>query len=542
MTNSKATRRALVSSVIALALCFAMLLGTTFAWFTDTASSNGNTITTGDLKIELYKWNGTTENDRVKVDGTSLYTADTKWEPNATNVVYLSVRNEGTLTLKYRVVLDVTDVTSTGNYDLTDVLYYDFIENAKYGEVTEWSDDEAVKVEEGKNATQAVDVTLAPGAEHFFALSVHMDEEAGNMYQDLSIKFDIDVIAGQQVGELDSFGTTYDKFAGYPGTGFAPAMADGQTGVEIIVTKQEGENTTTKVGSVLIPAAAADPNATGFEVNIEESDYEPNFSIAQGSTITPYEVTVTGLKENNDVPVKVELRIPAGLDPATVKLYHYDDEIACNYNPNTGYVSFETATFSPFTVVYKADSEYVPAPALPENIPTATVTYYPDWVGNEDIVWGGFGDFTPAEGVEAVIDASFVFECPEEVDEAYKYWLCDFYVSLDRALGANEIFLAGQYGTYLVGFHNKDFTLPADEEIPLLGTAIGGNTEGVTNWTYADVESFVETFTCGVGDVDGCLEGATFTVCLRLINPDDHTEYYDVNVVTYTFGAGYNIQ
>ena len=60
MTGLKATKRALISSVIALFLCFAMLLGTTYAWFTDSATSAGNTITTGTLDVELYKWTDAT--------------------------------------------------------------------------------------------------------------------------------------------------------------------------------------------------------------------------------------------------------------------------------------------------------------------------------------------------------------------------------------------------------------------------------------------------------------------------------------------------
>ena len=51
------------------------------------------------------------------------------------------------------------------------------------------------------------------------------------------------------------------------------------------------------------------------------------------------------------------------------------------------------------------------------------------------------------------------------------------------------------------------------------------------------MESFVGEFTCGVGDVADALEGATFTVKLRLTNPENEAEYYDVNVVTHTFGG-----
>ena len=44
MSNKKATKRALLTSITALAMCVVMLVGTTFAWFTDTATANVNKI------------------------------------------------------------------------------------------------------------------------------------------------------------------------------------------------------------------------------------------------------------------------------------------------------------------------------------------------------------------------------------------------------------------------------------------------------------------------------------------------------------------
>ena len=58
MTNTKNTKRALLSSVMALFLCFAMLLGTTYAWFTDSVTSSGNIIKSGTLDVELYYADG----------------------------------------------------------------------------------------------------------------------------------------------------------------------------------------------------------------------------------------------------------------------------------------------------------------------------------------------------------------------------------------------------------------------------------------------------------------------------------------------------
>ena len=539
MTNTKSTKRALVSSVMALFLCFAMLLGTTYAWFTDSAVSANNKITAGTLDVELYQWTDATTATPISESKAPVFDADILWEPGYTSVVYLSIKNNGSLALKYKVAIEVTDVST---HNLAEVMEYAVTPDATYGEVTSWAGNGSkITNAPGINETNYKDIVLAPGAEHFFALSIHMLEEAENKYMGEDITFDIRVIAGQATVEEDSFDNTYDTFAGYSGEGYGAALAAGETAREIRVIDDAGY----KVGSVVIPAAAA--SGEEFKVNIDKSAYKANINVAAGLETLPYDITVTGVKADNTTPVKVELKIPAGLDPNTVKLYHYDTEIDSSYNPNTGYVTFETATFSPFTIVYDAESEYV-APEVPKNpdddsvkIPVANVTYAAEYVGAGKVEWGNYGQWSPTAGLEANLEAAFVFACPTDLDPAveaaFENWYCDFYVSLDTALGANQIFLGGNYGSFgWVGFHNGDLTLEANEEIGLL--------EGVTTnpWTYADVREFVGTFTCGVGDVNDALNGATFTVKLRLTNPANEAEFYDVNVVTYTFGGSYTIK
>lgn len=540
MTIYNSSKRALFFSVIALFICIIMLLGATYAWFTDSETSPDNQIQTGNLDVQLYQWTADDANDNISDKNTVLFPASIIWEPGMTQVVYLSVKNAGDLALKYKLDIVVTDITTGTNYNLADVMEYSIVKGTSadpFGYVTKWESGNKFVNAPGSNATSVADVELVKGAEDFYAIAIHMLETAGNEYMNKSITFDIDVLAGQATEEKDSFNSDkYDEFAGYAGIGKAPKPAAGVSATEIPVTDKAGN----KVGSVVIPTEAVADDATELSAIIDDSTYKANITVAAGNTAKAYEVKVMGLKEGNTTPVKAELRINAGLDPNTVKLYHYDDEIDCNYNPTNGYVSFETTTFSPFTVVYNADSVYDPKPEAPEKIPVAKVTYASDWVETTP-EWGSYDNWAPTEGKEATIDAAFIFECPdpETVDEAYDTWLCDFYVSLDRDLGKNQIFLGGQYGSYLVGFHNGDLELPAKEELPLLGTALSG---GRSNWTYADVRSFVETFKCGVGDVEGCLEGATFTVKLRLTNPTNDAEFYDVNVVSYTFGGEYVIK
>ena len=128
MTNFKNTKRALISSVLALVMCMTMLLGTTFAWFTDTVTSTCNVIQTGTLDVQLFQHfeDGSVEitNDSDPIFGkgesvnANANTADTLWEPGKTQTVYLSIKNNGSLDLKYTVAIEVTNVTN----NLTDVM------------------------------------------------------------------------------------------------------------------------------------------------------------------------------------------------------------------------------------------------------------------------------------------------------------------------------------------------------------------------------------------------------------------------------------
>ena len=557
MTNFKSTKRALLSSVVALMLCFAMLLGSTFAWFTDSATSGNNLIKTGNLAVELWQYTESNPTGTNVSGDAPVFNDAFLWEPNATQVVYLAVKNTGSLALKYNVVLNVA---AEGEKNLTDVMSFKVINPAAYGSVTSWDDNGATKLEVGKNTTALTDVALYPVAtatgtqatETVFALAIHMDETAGNDYQNKEIKFDIKVVAGQLSAESDSFGPEYDAYAAYPGTGTAPNPTynnptNTQSAVEVGIVNKDNF----QVGSIVAPADALDPNVPEVKASIDDTPYKANVTVNTGYTTAAYDISVEGLKAGNTTPVKVNLTIAPGLDPDTVTLYHYDTEIPCTYDPNTGYVFFQTTGFSPFTVVFDPNSEYdapevdVDDAVANKNYPTANVIYDNQYV-NTELAWGSYGQWSPTAGLDSNLEAAFVFTCPDyenataeekAVIDAYRYWYCDFYVSLDRDLGENQIFLGGNYGDFgWVGFHNGDVTLKANEELGLL--------ESVTSnpWTYNDVETFVGEFICGVGDVNNALEGATFTVKLRLTNPADSSEFIDVNVVTYTFGAGYTIK
>lgn len=90
------------------------------------------------------------------------------------------------------------------------------------------------------------------------------------------------------------------------------------------------------------------------------------------------------------------------------------------------------------------------------------------------------------------------------------------------------------YGTWgWIGFNNPaDTPIAANTKVPLLGSV-------ANPWQYRDIVSGVDTFLCGVARAKGSdmnhMKGATFSVELRLTNPDNENEYYSISVVNYTF-------
>ena len=132
MTNMKNTKRALLSSVMALFLCFAMLLGTTYAWFTDSVTSANNVIQSGNLDVVLeYKsnwsdgWATVDENTKIFKDG-ALY------EPGYTEVVYLRVSNAGSLALKYLLSFNLANEESSINVYGDEFMLSDYLQIGYY--------------------------------------------------------------------------------------------------------------------------------------------------------------------------------------------------------------------------------------------------------------------------------------------------------------------------------------------------------------------------------------------------------------------------
>ena len=201
--NQKATKRALLTSVMALVMCVVMLVGTTFAWFTDTASTAVNKIVAGNLDVDIVDKSGET------LDGKTLNFQDVNdntdilWEPGATFFTQgFKIVNKGNLALKYKVVVSGT----TGDAKLLKAIEFDVV-TEKTKEATEALAEEGNLLLNGASAPEAENV--------YYYLRGHMKEEAGNEYKNLTLDgISITVYATQYTYEKDSFDELYDANAG----------------------------------------------------------------------------------------------------------------------------------------------------------------------------------------------------------------------------------------------------------------------------------------------------------------------------------------
>lgn len=225
MTSSKSTKRALVSSALALLMCVTMLVGATFAWFTDTASTGVNKIQAGNLDVKLMYSTDMVE-WKEATDQTKLFDDKALWEPGYTQVVYLKIVNAGNLALKYEAGFSKNYTSNRGknvNGDWYRVDNYLKIGTAETA--TKFANREAVwSAIAATEKTLAKDVMLTDGwitlkageSSKPFAVAIYMPTSVGNeanasKHRPSSVSgLGIEVRATQATVESDSFGTDYD--------------------------------------------------------------------------------------------------------------------------------------------------------------------------------------------------------------------------------------------------------------------------------------------------------------------------------------------
>ena len=350
--NARNIKRSLLLSLLSMILCVSMLVGTTFAWFTDSVTSANNTIISGNLDIEL-EYSTDMVNWTVVDASTNVFDDAALWEPGYTEVVYLRVSNVGSLALKYQLGINVASETEGVNvagesFKLSDYIKYGVNEN-----VTEKYADRASAVAATTDATK-LNSTYAKSFElvakngdvidnDVFALVLYMPESVGNEANHNgvnapSINLGLTVLATQLANESDSFGSDYDLEAVYPAASSINRTDD---------TKDDVIN----AGDVTIV----------LNDGIEEGLYElkvPTKSIVtdeNGNTTVNYDITLykDGAKVENDGTTEYTVSIKVGTGLNISQVLHKGEPITeFSYNPTEEYVTFKTADFSPFSVTY----------------------------------------------------------------------------------------------------------------------------------------------------------------------------------------------
>ena len=374
MTKKYSTKKSFIASAISLVLCLSMLVGTTFAWFTDSVTSENNIIQSGKLDVEMYWAEGVEDPATANwADASTSAIFDyEKWEPGYVQVRHIKIENKGTLALQYKLMIvangEVTDLS-----DVIDVYYLDpaaqitdrvqLSENNKLGTLTEVL----------ANLDSSASGYLAKGDDDTVTIALKMQETAGNDYQEKSLcdgGFSIRLIATQATGEFDSFGDDYDKNAV---ADFFPGFQGGSASIGVTLDDQRYTTTevTIECGDIIAVIPAGVKLAEGYSslqlaVALKNSS-DSNVQLSENEKMRPSDVHIEGVAKDNTTPMFITLKhyLTTGVNAGAIKMYHVENGVTVpmtyaanlanhnefNHDPRTGDLTLALASFSEVAVV-----------------------------------------------------------------------------------------------------------------------------------------------------------------------------------------------
>ena len=340
MKTRSTSKRALLTSVLSIALCLSMLIGTTFAWFTDTASTSVSKIVSGTLDIDLQMRNAdgtwsTAQGQTLTWQKASTENGSTVlWEPGCTYKLQpVKIVNNGSLAAK--VTVKVTGIT--GDNKLLEVLTWEL------NGVT-LADSTFTLAPQGKEGSESEELVL----------SAHMLETAGNDYQNLTLdNIAITVYATQAEYESDSNGTDYDKSAD-----MTPDNLDQMVSANVTKTVDPSKDTwfTANRTEAALNAPAGSLPAGDYTLKVTPMT-DGKVQVGANEASYTYDIKLLD-KDGNAVTAadsttfSVELWVGENL--SNVKVYHEGELVDSSYSATSGKVSFNTASFSTFDVTFDA--------------------------------------------------------------------------------------------------------------------------------------------------------------------------------------------
>jgi len=373
--KNKSVKRAFLASLMAMLLCISSLLGTTYAWFTDSVTSANNVIQSGNLDVEMYYADGT---KAVPADGSAdwadasvgaIFNND-NWEPGYVEVRHIKIANVGTLDLKYQLHFFANGDVS----DLADVIDVYFVDPAaQVADRAVLKDIEPVgtlrEVLAGMPGNANGD--LLAGKSDTVTLALKMRENAGNEYQNKAIgsDFAIQLLATQLTSEKDSFDDQYDKDAEFLSVDKSAAIVNnnGKLGEEVVFTAK------TPYGDmkVTVPAGAqlSSVDVSSLKLTVKNAASGYNGTLGANQVASGYEIYVDGIadyinpfvnalgsKLYNYSDIKVELPIGAGR--IDVKVYQngmMPSTTWASYDSANGIATFNVDYFTPFSQAKKSN-------------------------------------------------------------------------------------------------------------------------------------------------------------------------------------------
>lgn len=388
MKKTHNTKYSIKTSIVSLLLCFSMLLGTTYAWFTDSVTSSGNIIQSGNLDIGMY-WseNNTDWHDAEGANSSPVFSYD-NWEPGYTEVRYIKVTNEGSLSFKYQMTLSPNGEVE----NLAEVIdvYYDIVTGNDEFIAPNSADKQGslTKVGNLKELIESDDAVaggvLLPvnelstdyySGEIVVCISFHMQEQAGNEYQGKSIgtTFDIKLYATQYDYENDSFDNSYDDEAEWPDlpndenviTAPVNLNSDGSLASAFNMGNEDGTINTT-----LGEGFKFKPGTTAASLNVNPmNESQANIVLAENESSKSYDIHIENVAEDNTVPAEIAIKefFAPGLNEGNLAIYHVENGVTIpmtriaadaegrhntfKYDPATGNVTVYLASFSEIVLV-----------------------------------------------------------------------------------------------------------------------------------------------------------------------------------------------
>ena len=379
------TKKKLLLSVLSLVLCFALLAGTTFAWFTDSVTSANNIITSGNLDIEMYWTDDLASDVWYNVEDAqynTIFSYD-NWEPGYTDVKYIKLVNAGSLAINYQLLL--TPQTAVGKLaEVINVFYAnDGVEVATRADLDNLnalgllSNVLTNKVTANGTLLAKNQISLLhPTQEVVVTVAMEMLTTAGNEYQlQEAGDFTITALATQCPFEEDAFGSDYDVRAAYE-----KLLSYHQ--ITTAVTAENGKianKTEMSAGGVTatIPAGVAvEDGTTELTLTINPLDSSAtNITTVNNEVLLPVDVHIEGVAADNTTPIEIALGnvLPKGLNAGNYNLIHVDNGTNVvmtyvawdqpftganqfKYDAATGAVIVSMATFSEVALLVDADN------------------------------------------------------------------------------------------------------------------------------------------------------------------------------------------